>query len=102
MVRREAVHTHNPFGAASRAATNEQRKRAALIGLWAARWSRARHQVPREAFIVLLQCVLAPLPLTEGQGGFFLELALIVAGLLVYQRPPASTSGLHTLRSLYH
>src|SRR5262245_6775182 len=39
----EAVHAHDPFGAAFRAATDEQRKRAALIGLWAARWSRARH-----------------------------------------------------------
>jgi hypothetical protein len=44
LVGRESVHMHGCFGAASRTAT-EQRKRAALIGLWASRWSGARHRV---------------------------------------------------------
>jgi hypothetical protein len=45
LVGREAVHTHGWFGAACRTATGEQRKRAAPIGTWAARWSGARHCV---------------------------------------------------------
>jgi hypothetical protein len=43
LIRREAMHAHDGFGAPSRAATSEERKRtakigrAANIGLWAAR-----------------------------------------------------------------
>ena len=44
LVGREAVHAHDVFGAASRAATGEQRKRAAQIGPRAAMWSGAGHQ----------------------------------------------------------
>src|SRR5438045_6208931 len=49
LVRREAMHAHDGFGAPSRAATSEERKRAAKIGcaakigLWAARASKPRH-----------------------------------------------------------
>ena len=46
LVGREAVHAHDSFGATFRAATDEQRKRAALIGLWVARRSEARHLQP--------------------------------------------------------
>jgi hypothetical protein len=37
LVGRESVHMHGCFGAASRTATGEQRKRAALIALWASK-----------------------------------------------------------------
>ena len=55
LVGREAVHAHDVFGAASRAATGEQRKRAALMGLWGARWSRARHRVIESDLLILTQ-----------------------------------------------
>jgi hypothetical protein len=55
LVSRETVHAHDAFGAASRAATDEQRKRAALIGLLAARWCGARHCVMKTD-----QPILAP------------------------------------------
>jgi len=45
LIRREAMHAHDGFGAASRAATSEKPKRAAKIGLSAAKFSK--HQVPR-------------------------------------------------------
>jgi len=55
LVVREAVHTHNAFGAASRAATNQQSKRAAQIGLWVARHSGARHPVMERHQPILAQ-----------------------------------------------
>src|SRR5205823_6333500 len=53
LIRREAMHAHDRFGAPSRAATSEEPKRAAKIRLSAARFSKPvrfskpRHYVPR-------------------------------------------------------
>jgi hypothetical protein len=64
------MHAHDGFRAASRAATSEERKRAAKIGLSAGRFSKpARSSKPRHQFLGAsfpLQ-LASPLPSTKGQ-----------------------------------